>query len=68
MCFQALLAYEAVKGCFTDDQLLLQSKAEKVKTEPKGSSNIYMWRLEGANTQWNIISLFKCGYWQCYGH
>lgn len=31
MHFQALLAYEAVKGCFTDDQL--QSKDEKVKMD-----------------------------------
>jgi len=37
MRFQALLAYEAVKGCFTDDQLLLQSKDGKVKVEPKES-------------------------------
>lgn len=37
MHFQALLAYEAFKGCFTDDQLLLQSKDEKVEMEPKVS-------------------------------
>lgn len=55
MCFQALLAYEAVKGCFTDDQPLFQSKDEKAKTEPKESWNIYMRRLEGANTQWYAV-------------
>lgn len=55
MHFQSLLAYEAVKGCFTDDQLLLQSKEEKVKMEPKESYNIYMQRLEGADTQWYAI-------------
>lgn len=37
MRFQAFFSYEAVKGCFTDDQLLLQSKDEKVKMEPKES-------------------------------
>lgn len=31
--FQPLLAYEAIKGCFTDDQLLPQSKDVKAKGE-----------------------------------